>query len=271
VDNVTRAVAPSESTHLVPQPGGPAAARPRLAELEAQVAAREAALVAFKLELQELQARYLGQMGELYRELSALEAEVARAEIRAGIRPPLDPDAPDEDAEPAGAADAASSCSHRSTTPEALKRVFRDLAKAIHPDLATDDAARYRRHSLMAEANRAYAERDEDRLRLIMRVWERSADAAIDGNDGADEARVLRRIAELEARLLRIDAEAADLGASAICRLKTKIDQAAAQGWDLLAEMVLQARREIARAKARLVTLTVPDRMPQGTQNGSAG
>jgi hypothetical protein len=32
--------------------------------------------------------------------------------------------------------------------------MFRDIAKAIHPDRAHNSAARDRRHSLMAEANR---------------------------------------------------------------------------------------------------------------------
>ncbi len=236
------------------------AARARLAELGARVAQRERELAAFKDELAKLQSDYLARTGELYAELSAIEAEVARAEIRAGIRPAFDPDDLDDaDAEAGDPEDAASSsCSHRSTTPEALRRVFRDLAKAIHPDLATDEAARYRRHSLMAEANRAYAERDEDRLRLIMRVWERSPEA-VKGDDAvADEERVVRRIAELDERLIQIDAEFADLRASAICRLKAKIDEAAAKGWDLFAEMIRQVNREIARARIRLVTLGVP-------------
>jgi hypothetical protein len=44
--------------------------------------------------------------------------------------------------------------------------MFQDVARAVHPDALPDaqhdERTRYRRHSLMAEANRAYAERDED-------------------------------------------------------------------------------------------------------------
>jgi hypothetical protein len=133
--------------------------------------------------------------------------------------------------------------------------VFRDLAKAVHPDLATDDRARYRRHSLMAEANRAYAERDEDRLRLILRTWERRPEAVSGDDSEADGRRVQRRTAEINERLLAIDAELVDLQSSAIARLKIKIDEARARNWDLLAEMALQVRREIGRASARLVSL----------------
>ena len=145
-------------------------------------------------------------------------------------------------------------CANRSAPSDDLKRVFRDLAKAIHPDLASDDAARRRRHALMAEANRAYAERDEDRLRLIQRAWERHPEAAIDESPGADRRRTLRLIVEIEERLVAIGGEFADLRSSAIWQLKGKIDDAKAQGWDLFAEMILQVKRDIGRAKARLAS-----------------
>ncbi len=130
--------------------------------------------------------------------------------------------------------------------------MFRDLAKVIHPDLAGDDLARYRRHSLMAEANRAYAERDGDRLRLIMRAWERSPDSLVAGDERGDGTHIDRQIASVEAQLLAIDVQFDDLRKSAIYRLKTKIDDASRQGWDLLAEMVLHVKREISTSNARL-------------------
>jgi DnaJ-class molecular chaperone len=49
-----------------------------------------------------------------------------------------------------------------------LKRLYREIAKRIHPDLATDDAERAKRNQLMAEVNRAYADGDEARLRAIL-------------------------------------------------------------------------------------------------------
>ena len=59
-------------------------------------------------------------------------------------------------------------------TSDAIRRLFRDVAKAIHPDLSRDSDARDRRHALMIEANRAYAQGDEQRLRTILQSWERS-------------------------------------------------------------------------------------------------
>jgi hypothetical protein len=234
------------------QPAAQEPSRVRLAQLELELAAREHSLAATGSELQALQAKYLGAVGQYYRTLVELEAAIAEAEVRAGLRPPVDPDASDDDSE----ADVdASSCSNRSAPSSDLKAMYRNLAKTIHPDLALDEPARWRRHSLMAEANRAYAERDADRLRLILHAWERSPESVLGDDPEADQSRVHRRIAQIEDRLLAIDAEFTDLRASAIWQLQRKIEVAKAQGWDLFAEMVLEVKREVRRAKARLASL----------------
>jgi hypothetical protein len=240
------------------QPAGLDPARDRRAQREAHLAQRERDLSAFKGELQQLQARYLTAVGGLYARLSELEAELLEAEIRAGIRPA--PRGPDSscDADPASDAAASpgpSSCSNRPATSDGLKRVFRDVAKAIHPDLAMDDPARCRRHSLMAEANRAYADRDEDRLRLILRAWERSPESVMGDDADAFRQRAQRKAAAIDERLIEIEAEFADLRTSAIFRLKNKIDEAKSQGWDLFAEMILQVKREVSVTSARLASL----------------
>lgn len=239
------------------QPAALEPSRARLMALELQLAEREQALAAMKGELQQLQSRYLREIGSLYPQLASLQAAVEAAEIRAGIRPPRvdddDEDAPGEagadgKAEPLG-------CAPRTAPSADLRRMFRDVAKAVHPDRAHDDSARFRRHSLMAEANRAYAERDEDRLRLILSTWHRSPDAIIGDDPESQRVRTERKIAEIDDRLGAIEMEWADLRLSAIWRLKQKIDATRAQGWDLFAEMVKQVRAEIARATARLIAL----------------
>jgi hypothetical protein len=233
------------------QPAALEPSRARLASLQLQLAARETELTAASDELQQLQAKYLKAVGGFYRKLVDLEAAIVEAEIAAGLRVP----APPEDAaDTEGTADVEGpfeGCSNRGAPSTDLKAMYRNLARTIHPDLALDDPARLRRHSLMAEANRAYAERDEDRLRLILHTFERSPDSVLDDDD-ADETRLRRRIALIEDRLLAIEAEFAGLHGSAIWQLKRKIDAANAQGWDLFAEMVLEVKREVRRATARL-------------------
>src|SRR6185295_18871294 len=99
------------------------------------------------------------------------------------------------------------------------------------------------------------AEQDEDRLLLILHAWHRSPDSVLADDPNADEERLRRRIAQIEDRLIVIGRERADLDGSAIGRLKKKVDDAARQGWDLLAEMILEVKREVARANARLASL----------------
>jgi hypothetical protein len=238
-------------------PVAPSPSRARLADLELRLAERERELADISAELQDLQGRYLGAVGALYGELATVEAASAAIEIRLGLRSP-EPDDEVAEAESAGL-DEGDGCGNRAVPSSDLKKIFRNLARSIHPDLALDEPARWRRHSLMAEANRAYAEQDEDRLRLILAAWERSPDAVLVDAD-ADEERMARRIGAIEIRLLQIDSELGDLGRSAISRLKTKVDEARRQGWDLLAEMVLEVKREVGRARARFSALERAER-----------
>jgi hypothetical protein len=218
--------------------------------LAARVLEREAELDALKVELQKLQSRYLDEIGALYRELNDLEAEIADIEIRAGLRePPADVTGDEDEGETEDEPDV--QCSSRGQPTDELKRMFRDVAKTIHPDLAADGPARYRRHSLMAEANRAYAERDADRLRLILHAWQNDPDAI--GSDEPDAVR--RRITRLEQQLAVIDVEFAELRGSAIYKLKAKLDTTRAEGWDLFAEMTLQVKSEVGRARTKLARL----------------
>lgn len=234
---------------LVVRPSDTAALRETLTALEREFADRRREVETFQLELQRLQARYLGELGSDYAELAALQAAIEAVEVQLGIRPPVDPDhgAGENGESPASS----EGCSNRSAPSVDLKRMFRDIAKAIHPDKAHNSAGRDRRHSLMAEANRAFADRDEDRLRLILRVWERSPEAVPGDDAESARLRIERRIAELRDQMGELDLEMADLAGSAIAKLKMRADEAKAQGWDLFAEMQRQVKREIMTAKLR--------------------
>src|SRR5207344_1284638 len=86
-------------------------------------------------------------------------------------------------------------------TSDVVRKLFRDVAKAIHPDLARDELARDRRHALMIAANRAYALGDEEELRLILQAWERSPEAVQGSHPEAMRLRLVRRIAQIEEQL----------------------------------------------------------------------
>jgi hypothetical protein len=226
--------------------------RARLATLELQLAERERVFADTRRALQELQSQYLNAVGGYYAQLVEIEVEAVDLEVRLGLRQAVEDDPSEPGSDPPASAEG---CSNRTAPSQDLKKIFRNLARTIHPDLALDEPARWRRHSLMAEANRAYAERDEDRLRLILHAWERSPESVLGDDPEAGEERLCRRVAAIEDRLLELDREFADLETSAIAQLKRKIDDARAKGWDLLAEMIREVKREVGRAKAKLASL----------------
>ncbi|MFJ3951456.1 J domain-containing protein [Streptomyces libani] len=55
---------------------------------------------------------------------------------------------------------------------EEARKVYRDLVRKAHPDLARDDAERARRDAFIARVNMAYAQGDETVLRELAREWE---------------------------------------------------------------------------------------------------
>jgi hypothetical protein len=221
--------------------------RARLTALEAELAERATELAREQTELASFRIRYRREVGHLHEQLDDLERAIAELELGEISRrledAGRDPDAPG--AEPR--ADAGPQL-----TSDAVRRLFREVAKTIHPDLARDDHTRDRRHRLMAEANRAYALGDEERLRRILEAWENSPEAVLDTDPDAARLRLVRRIAQIESELTACADELAALKGSPLGRLKTMVDEAAARGKDLVADTVRRLKRDILVAQNRL-------------------
>ena len=143
-------------------------------------------------------------------------------------------------------------------TSDAVRRLFRDVAKAIHPDLARDEHTRDRRHTLMIEANRAYALGDEEHLRLILQAWEKSPEAVHGEGADATRLRLTRRIAQIEEQLNVYAIDLAALKDTPMWKLKTMVDDAAGRGKDLVRDMVRRLQRDILVAKNRLDAIRGP-------------
>ena len=141
-------------------------------------------------------------------------------------------------------------------TTDAIRKLFRDVAKAIHPDLAQDAVARDRRHSLMVEANRAYAVGDEEQLRAILQAWERSPEAVQGTDQEAIRLRLVRRIDQIEEQLELLAADLANMKDSSLWKLKAMVDDEAAKGKDLIKDMIRRLKRDILVATNRLDALT---------------
>jgi hypothetical protein len=140
----------------------------------------------------------------------------------------------------------------RGTVPEAAKRLFRLIARRIHPDLASDPEERERRTNLMVQANHAYELGDVQALRRLLETWERSPDSVVGHGTKAELERVIRRIAQASERLAEIEREVAALEDSAMGWLRRRVRKAASEGWDLLSHMARELDRQIVEAEEEL-------------------
>jgi hypothetical protein len=243
----------SVSTLVYPEPPPEFALeqlRARVEALEATLAERRADVAEARAALEMFRISYRQQVGLLHDELDDLEMQIAEAELGELSRR-LDEAAH----QPNEAAPAPTEPLPRFTT-DAVRRLFREVAKSIHPDLSRDEAARARRHALMVEANRAYALGDEEQLRSILQAWETSPEAVQGIDEDAMRLRLVRRIAQIEDALESLTRERNDLQATPLWQLKTMVDEAAAQGKDLVGDMVRRLKRDILVARNRLDALT---------------
>ena len=224
--------------------------RARAAELATMLEQRDAEVTQLKADLDAFRIRYRQEVGLLHEELDEIEAAIDEAErgLRAEIPKPAAPVTPPADPLRIEVAP--------KYTSDAVRKLFRDVAKAIHPDLAGDDHTRDRRHVLMIEANRAYAVGDEERLRSILEAWKNSPEAVSGSDAEAIRLRLVRRIAQIEEQLEACASELADVKASSLWHLKAMVDEAAASGKDLVADMVRRLRRDILAARNRLDAIT---------------
>lgn len=231
------------------------AKREELAQLETQLADRELALASLKAELAAFEGLYLRRVGVLYAELDEWNARLA--ELRAERA--STPEAKTEAAEARSQAQESYSAAHGEAaevqpftpSPE-LKSLYREAAKRVHPDTATDEKDRARRERLMKEVNAAYAAGDEASLRRILAGLENSPDTVQGSGVGADLVRVLRQLKQIRDRIAAIELEITGLSESDLAKLKGRADAAAAKGRDLLAEMATTVQGRVNMVKRQL-------------------
>lgn len=227
--------------------------RSRVSDLEAAVEARDEELGRVRSEIDRFRMAYHQQVGTLHQQLDQIELAIAEAEL--GELSKL--------AQERGASPDAQPTDHRPTSPprftsDAVRKLFRDVAKAIHPDLAHDEEARSRRHALMIEANKAYAMGDSDQLRDILAAWERSPEAVQGSDRDAVRVRLSRRIAQLDEQMAILARDLEELRATPLWQLKAMVDEAAAKGKDLVGDMVRRLKRDIMVAGNRLDAMRPP-------------
>lgn len=229
-----------------------------LLALERKLAQRELDLATLQAELHAFEARYIRIVGALYWELDEIEARIA--EVAARLHPDM-VEVQQRAQEARARARQTAEAVGRAPEPkpedqfkptEDLRKLYREVAKRIHPDLTADDEERKRRNGLMAEANRAYADADEERLRAILVEWESSPEAVRGDEPESRLQRVMRKTEQAKKRLEAITLEMTQLHQSDLYTLKRRVERAAKLDRDLLAEMANRVRQDIEAATKRL-------------------
>ena len=234
--------------------------REEQAAIETELAECELRAENLRAELGAFERRYLHFVGSCYAELDELNAQVAEriahaqpnneraqraareARARAGNTKSTAGEKSEQEPRPFQA------------SPE-LKRLYRDIARKIHPDLTTDRDDRAKRQDLMAQANDAYEHGDESQLIKILTEYECSPEAVKGDGAGPDLIRVIRRISQARSRLSEIEAELQELLRSDLHQLKMRVDEAEKFGRDIVAEIVSKVEEQVAQTKRRLDSL----------------
>ena len=228
--------------------------------IETELADCELRAANLRAELGAFERRYLHFVGSRYAELDELNAQVAEQIARSHPR--------NERAQQAAREARARAATTKSTAGEKsdrepkpfhasaeLKRLYRDVARRIHPDLTSDREDRSKRQELMALANEAYERGDEGALTRVLTEYECSPEAVKGDGAGADLIRVIRRISQARSRLREIESELQELLRSDLHQLKTRVEQAEQHGRDVVAEIVGKVDEQIAHANRRLANL----------------
>ncbi|MFD0720331.1 J domain-containing protein [Streptomyces globosus] len=189
--------------------GGAAGGERPEARLERAVRAAEQALIefeiaveTFRVEVENFSRLHHQKLGPMYTRLDELDALIAEAraartgdeedlrlarEARSLVMPmpgveELFHDWMDSDGI---SDDAAAMLTDRPVRPpqrvrptEEVRRLYRDLVRRAHPDLAQDDAERERRDAFIARVNAAYGRGEEQQLRELAAEWEAGPAAA---------------------------------------------------------------------------------------------
>jgi len=258
--DVVRAGQPAINTNAKPEEQELDRKRSEQTALESELAERELRAANLRAELGAFERRYLHDVGMRYAELDELKALIAE---RSAQKQPAAEKVQQAARDARARADETKSVAQeheeedlQSAKPfkasQEMKRLYREVAKRIHPDLTSDRDDRARRQLLMAEANKAYELGDENRLAKILNEYESSPETVQGEGPGAELIRVIRRISQVRGRIAEIEAEAQELLRSDLYQLKSRLEEAEQLGRDVLKEMVDKVEHQIAQAKQRL-------------------
>ena len=217
--------------------------RAELKDLEARLAEAEPQLATLQSQMRVFETRYLQIIGARYDELGEIETEIAKLQ---GLLPD------DELLDGESLADDEVGCGQNRFHADKLKKLYREVARKFHPDLAEDDHDRHHCHQLMIEANRAYESGAHEALEALLEAGQTHVAAT---GSAPELIWLTRRVAELKEQVVNAEQELAALTSSELYRLKLRVENAEAMGMDLFVDLLAQVERQIRKARNRLEAL----------------
>jgi hypothetical protein len=239
------------------------------AKLAEQVISAELELETAKTETAQFQRRYYEMVGRFYAQLDELDAQIANAQ--AGLSP--------DDAATQIHAQAAQEQARKSAeeaglieaqpppplviTPQ-LKQAFRRAAMMMHPDRATTEPERLRRHGLMIKLNLAYERGDQQAIEKLVLEFiqdpemQEIEDPELIADQGVElkVLKTIRRTGQLRRRMDEIQQELQEKRQSDIYKLKATIERAELRGGDPMGDLAEQLLQELSERKIQLEEIT---------------
>ena len=225
------------------------------ADIEETISSREALLAEHRSVLRQFDVRYRETVGARFAQLDALEADIAEAladlspnnaalrEKARELRARATESAAALKEELAEGADGTSF-----SPSDDLRRLYRRVALAMHPDLCSNENEIQLRHELMVEANIAYNSGDHGWLEAML---EGGGSVKGESAEAGELAWARIRLARAKQRLARIDRDLAMLESSDLFRLWQAVDAASSAGQDALRDLAASLDRSIRRARNR--------------------
>jgi hypothetical protein len=230
-----------------------------LKRLETDLAQQELDLATLRAEMRAIDLLYVRRVGARLAQLDLIEARIADLLAR------LNPDdqaterrarearkQADETRQKEKTARAAPEGSTQFKPSKRLRGLYRDAAKSIHPDLASDDCDRDLRNQWMVQINEAYQAGDEESLAALLEKWMASPESVQGAGASADLERTIRKIARARERLKAIHTEIDRLRSSFAFNLRLRMRAAEKEGRDLLEEMSKKLDKKISRKQSLL-------------------
>ena len=218
--------------------------REALASLESRIAELEPQLTRLRVEMRDFESRYLSIIGNRYDQLAEIEKEIARIQG-------LDI----EEEEEISLAEDEVGCGQNRFHGDKLKKLYREVARKFHPDLASCDQERLHRNQLMVEVNRAYETGAAEQLQQLLEAGASLESIESSGAMSAEMILLVRRVADAKERLVALEADLAEITSAELYKLKLRVENADAFGVDLFSDLILQVDRQITKAENRLHAL----------------